>query len=700
MVLSKINSNISYPELKKMYKEDSNMEANLYEITLHDMNIIIVVGNPKNEFKEQGILYFPIYLVKKNNKVTQIGVYEILQNNLTKYLDSEDDVDVEKMGEPLIYQFVTKKMLLKKALVPESETKKATSMDSNTNNKDLENKGDEMLDDEILDDEILDEDNKNQDNQNDISQNVENDIVISPNREDIFIMTKGVAIPNTLKEETKSNAKSIREKYKESKEDIWVTKIMKNNNYDLIDNEGDGDCLFATIRDAFSQIAQQTSVAKLRKKLSGEVTDDIFANYKNMYDMYNNALIKDTKDIKDLEKHYLDIKSKFNDLLDRNEQKQLVENAKVVKAQHDNLVLEKKVTAELLKEFKFMKGVDTIDKFKQIIKTCQFWAETWAISTLERILNIKFILLSQEAYTSKDFDNILQCGQLNDSILENKGEFMPDFYIILDYSGSHYKLVSYKKKQIFTFSEIPYDIKKLVVEKCMEKNAGVFSLIPDFNRFKYNLYPNNNTSKDEPTYEELTESKLRNLYDDDIVFQFYPKSSAKPLPGKGSGEKIPSDIVKEFTALATIHDWRKKLSDYWIQPFTLDNHQWASVEHYYQASKFKKNKTPSFYLSFSLGSGTDMSKDANMAHGAGGKDGKYKGKLIRPKEIQIDPDFFGSRCKKELDDARYAKFTQNKDLSKLLMATRNAKLQHHKRKQEPEVYEGLMLIRDKIKKDM
>ena len=147
---------------------------------------------------------------------------------------------------------------------------------------------DEMLDDEILDDEILDEDNKNQDNQNDISQNVENDIVISPNREDIFIMTKGVAIPNTLKEETKSNAKSIREKYKESKEDIWVTKIMKNNNYDLIDNEGDGDCLFATIRDAFSQIAQQTSVAKLRKKLSGEVTDDIFANYKNMYDMYNN----------------------------------------------------------------------------------------------------------------------------------------------------------------------------------------------------------------------------------------------------------------------------------------------------------------------------------------------------------------------------------------------------------------------------
>ena len=37
-----------------------------------------------------------------------------------------------------------------------------------------------------------------------------------------------------------------------------------------------------------------------------------------------------------------------------------------------------------------MKHVDTLDKFKAIIKKCEFWADTWAISTLERILNIKF----------------------------------------------------------------------------------------------------------------------------------------------------------------------------------------------------------------------------------------------------------------------------------------------------------------------
>ena len=470
---------------------------------------------------------------------------------------------------------------------------------------------------------------------------------------------------------------------------------MKSVKYSIKNNEGGGDCLFATIRDAFSSIAQQTSVNKLRKKLSHDATEKVFLNYKEQYDMYNASLIKDTQTIKELEAQYLLLKQRFGEVIDRNEKKMVSNEAKSVKEQHDRLVEEKKVTAEILKEYKFMKGVDSLEAFKNKIRKCEFWADTWAVSTLERILNIKFIIMSSDIYKNGDLKNVLQCGQLNDTILEQRGRFMPEFYIMIDHTGSHYKLIGYKKKMIFKFVEIPYDIKKMIAEKCLEKNAGPFAIIPDFQKFKASQ---SKTVIKEAQYEDLSEAKLRGLYDDNIVLQFYSKSVGKPLPGKGSGEKIPNERLKEFSELATIPEWRKKLSNFWVQPFSLDNHQWASVEHYYQGAKFKKT-FPDFYLSFSLDSGTDLSKDPAMAKAAGGKSGKFDGTRIRPIEVSADSDFFGKRQSKEMYAAQYAKFTQNEDLKKLLLATNSAKLTHFVRGSLPEVFDELMLIRDKIRRN-
>jgi|688.fasta_scaffold52054_1 predicted NAD-dependent protein-ADP-ribosyltransferase YbiA (DUF1768 family) len=682
MVLSKINSDVSYPELKRVDSDDLKTEANLYQIEINGIDVIIAVGNSKNTFEDKNILFFPVYLVKSNNKVIQIGVYEIEATRYISYLDEENNLDIEKINEPLIYTFVTDSMLTKLRMEPEVTLKK---FEESKRVKEPESESDDEESSE-----------ENEDKQVPVE-----DYEIPQERREIFVLTKGSKIPALLPEENSKKAKDIREKYHEEKSDMWVQKFMKNRNYDITDNEGGGDCFFATIRDAFSNIAQHTTVQKLRKELATEATDEVFMGYKTHYDEARSSLLSDTNKIKELALEYAEIKEKFKQALDRNEQKLLSTNSKKVKEEHDRLVNEKKVTSKMLDEFKFMKNIDTLEKFKKIIKTCDFWAETWAISTLERILNIKIIILSSEAYKADDLVNVLQCGQLNDVILQNKGVFTPEFYIILDYTGNHYKVIGYKKKMIFKFSEIPYDIKKMIADKCMERNAGPFVLIPDFQRFKDEIEGRAISKKAspalEPKYDDLSEAKLRGLYDDDIVFLFYSKSNDKPLPGKGAGEKIPNERLKEFTDLATIPQWRKKLSNFWIEPFALDNHQWSSVEHYYQGSKFK-NSHPEFYLSFSLDSGTDLSKDPAMAKGAGGKTGNYLKKLIRPKEVQIDSDFFGKRHKQEMYDAQYAKFTQNEDLKHLLLSTKNAKLTHHSRGSDPILFEELMLIRDKIKR--
>jgi predicted NAD-dependent protein-ADP-ribosyltransferase YbiA (DUF1768 family) len=684
MVLSKLDNDVSYPEIKSVDSGDLKTEAELYQLEIKDVDVIIAVGNAKNTFEDKNILYFPIYLVKHNNKVMQIGVYEIKATDYLIFLDDYNNLDVEKLTEPLIYSFCTKELLNKLRLQPDVPLKR------------LVDRGEKKEEGEISESE---EDEKEKEKEYEYNEAYE----IPEERKDIFILTKGVPIPPLIREETQKQSKDNREKYHETSSDTWVEKFMMNKNYNIVDNEGGGDCLFATIRDAFSSISQQSSVNKLRKKLADEATDKIYEGYKEHYDMYNASLITDTNKIKQLEAEYLMLKQRFASIIDRNEQKIISEEAKKVKKEHDKLVEEKKITMQILQEYKFMKGVDTLDKFKSKIKKCEFWADTWAISTLERILNIKLIILSSDNYKNGDLKNVVQCGQLNDSILENKGVFTPEFYIIVDHTGNHYKLIGYKKKLILKFSEIPYDIKKMITDKCLEKNAGPFALIPDFQKFKASQ---KKTVIKESQFEDLSESKLRGLYDDNVVLLFYSKSNDKPLPGKGSGEKIPNDRLKEFSELAIIPEWRKKLSNFWVQkningeivPFTIDNHKWASVEHYYQASKFKKTH-PEFYLSFSLDSGTDLSKDPIMAKAAGGKSGKLKGELLRPIEVTIDPDFYGKRYKQEMYAAQYAKFTQIEHLKMMLLATNEAKLSHHVKGSPPEVFDELMLIRDKIRRN-
>jgi predicted NAD-dependent protein-ADP-ribosyltransferase YbiA (DUF1768 family) len=673
MVLSKLDSSISYPELKNVDHGDLKKEADLYQLEIKGVDVIVAVGNSKNTFEDKNIMFFPIYLVKYNNKVLQIGVYEIKASDYINYLDEYNDLDVEKIDEPLIYTFVTSETLKKLRLEPDVPIRRV------------------LEEGEELEEEPEVTKKYDSDAEEEYNENYE----IPEERKDIFVMTRGIPLPPLLKEETKKHAKDYREKYHESADDNWLQKFMMNTHYSITDNEGGGDCFFSTIRDAFSSVGQQTSVGKLRKKLSDEATQTIFEGYKEHYDMYNVALIQETNKIKEFESNYVSLKQRFADAtIDRNEQKIISDEAKKVKKEHDRLVEERKVTYQMLNEYKFMKGIDTLEKFKSKLRKSDYWADTWAISTLERLLNVKFIVLSSEAYKSKDIKNVLLCGQLNDTFLQNKGIFTPEYYIIESYDGQHYKTVGYKKKMIFKFSEIPYDIKKLISDKCLEGASGPFNIIPDFQKFKAGF---KKTVIKEANYEEFSESKLRGLYDDNIVFLFYSKSNDKPLPGKGSGEKIPSDKLIEYSELHAIPQWRKKLSNFWVEPFMLDNHKWASVEHYYQGSKFKKNN-PDFYLSFSLDSGTEISKEPELAKAAGGKSGKLKGELLRPIQVTVDPDFFGKRHKQEMYAAQYAKFTQNEDLKRLLLATNDAKLTHYVRASSPIVFDSLMIIRDKIRR--
>lgn len=658
MVQSKINSTVNYPEINTLDPEDKEHDAELYELNVKSVECIIALGLTKFAFIEKEIVYYPVYIIKNERVDAQIGVYEITSTQQPHVLDEDGDVDISKLGPLLLYSYVDSKYLLEKSTPTPTKADIVTTP---------------------TDDESSEEEDETEE-QDDMKEDEEEDLAHSP-----------------LKSQDSKQADVERAAYKKTAGESWIETYMHNKNFAIVDNEGGGDCLFAAIRDGLARAGITTTVAELREKLANEATEGVFHGYRNMYEMFNGDMQNVDREMKELTRQFKELTTRGKKTKERDILKEITEQAKIIKGKHDIAKKQKNQAKELATEFAFMKGIDSLEKFKTIVKTCQFWGETWAVSTLERVMNVKLILFSREAYIDGDMDNVLHCGQLNDTVLQEAGHFKPDRYIMLEYQGQHYTLITYKGRGAFKFKELPYDVKLKVVTRCLERNAGPFYIIKEFRDFMESLnvaVPEQVEETQEAADEEMSSP---GLISKTTVFQFYSKSANAPAPGKGSGESIRPEDVTQYAELGSIPEWRRKLSNFWQAPFELDGHRWTSVEHYYQASKFKENN-PQFYLTFTLDANPEgeLSKDPALAKAAGDKTGKFKGELVRDKAIKIDPNFFGGRHKEEMKKAHMAKFSQNLDLKAMLLATKDAKLQHFNIGSPPVVFYGLMDVRNQL----
>lgn len=637
MVVSVIDPTLTYAEIRTVNLNDTKMESDLYQIMLLGVNVIIAVGQVKHTNKN--ISYFPIYLVKPDDSVIQIGIYEFLTNALSKYIGPNSRLKITCKMVPLLYSFVSTELLYKIRKIPDVKISPDIPLSLKPT----------------------------------LTKKVTTVVKIPARHADIFL--SGAVSHRPLSEESRTDAIDMRQKYHVSEKDSWVNKFMQNKNYLLDETEGSDKCFFTAIKDAFSSIGLQTSVDKLRHKLAINISKGIFAKYKHFYDALSALDDKNKTYIKQLQARNIELKQLITKTIDRNTQQTIIREGENNLILFNKLKNEKRMIDKYFHEYRFMKGVNTLSEFQKKIRTCAFWAETWAIAEVERILNVKFVILMQAEYMQLDINNVIQCGY------KHEGLFQPDYYIILSRSKADYQLVSYKGRRIMKYIELPYDIKRMISDKCIEYENTGFSRIPQF------MNPTNEVN-DVLTYDNT-------LYNDSVVFVVY-ENSANNLPGYGNGEQIPENVISEYAELSSDPKWRNKLSNEWMQPFELDGMKWLSAENYYQGAKFKKHN-PNFYRQFAINSRVEIGNNVDIAKSAGRKTGKHKGIQYREPSVNRDGGF-------NRHDAMYtalmAKFSQHPDLKEALLNTRNAKLMINRKGMPSTVALALMKVRKELSSEV
>jgi len=347
----------------------------------------------------------------------------------------------------------------------------------------------------------------NNDDNEKTDDNKTNVEVIENKASTFFEIDENKSIPAILDEENKADAEKTRSEFKSSKSDDWIKVFMKNDNYNIQENDGSGDCIFIILRDAYAEIGKNTTVPKLRELLANEVDDEIFQTYRTVYLDMENELFETSKIVDINKKALLQLKKSNNDSsLSRNDRETIINQAKKHTEQIKSLKKRNMDTENIMKyTHGFMKELDTIEKFQDYIKTSSYWADDWAISTLEHKLNVKLIVFSESSYDENAYDSVLNCGKVHKESREATS-LNPNYYIIACYNVNNlFKGVSYKNKKILTYREIPYDIKMLVINKCLEHNSGPFYKIQEFRNLKskMGISPDEGAPEDEKDNENI-----------------------------------------------------------------------------------------------------------------------------------------------------------------------------------------------------
>lgn len=459
MIFSKINPSVQYDESTHIFPSDLNQLNDLYSVELLHQSVIVAIGNAnvnENE-NENDIVFFPIYLINEKEESLCIGLFEVAKIHYDEIVIKEIDNMIPFFYTPLLFSFVTETYL--------KETSK-----------------------KIIENEMVKETNDNNNNNN---NNKDKDT-------EILYQTKIIPY-HFLQEESEEDMLNIQKKFQpSSKKLVWIQSFFQNMNYSI---SKEPQCLFRQLSIVFSSIGYEINEIALKSYLMDHIKEDDFQEYKKMYLEYETSLVEETSNLKKVK---LELKKKVDQLKEQEkEQKQDIVSSQKNKIDLSQVFYTEIKVKQIRDQFigiQFMKNIPTLLELKDYISKNNCFNDEIILQLLEKKLEIQFIIVTNISNTKTvdklKWDTSIEIKNESFSILKSRiivqqhntttAMFSPKYFILLEQVGSMFRPISYHDKMIFTFLELPYDLRLQLIEykekSVYSKNILIYEFYDEINK--------------------------------------------------------------------------------------------------------------------------------------------------------------------------------------------------------------------------
>lgn len=103
----------------------------------------------------------------------------------------------------------------------------------------------------------------------------------------------------------------------------------------------------------------------------------------------------------------------------------------------------------ILADLAFMRHVHSPDALRRFMRTSAYWGDEMAIDAIEQRLGVKLLILDPRRARAGRSPCVFQSTQR---------PYHPRFYVMLNFTGSHYELITHDGRALFALDDLPLAI--------------------------------------------------------------------------------------------------------------------------------------------------------------------------------------------------------------------------------------------------